>query len=122
MVREGGGRAEHARHPRQGDGVEPLGVEHGREDAEVGGRPELAHDEERIPFRGLRARISEKMVRSKFTAPHFTAEVQIDGVAPERGHGANKRAAEQAAARKREEDERPPVDLVVRHRAQEIRG
>jgi len=31
-------------------------------------------------------------------APHFTAEVQIDGVAPERGHGANKRAAEQAAA------------------------
>jgi len=24
--------------------------------------------------------------------------VQIDGVAPERGHGANKRAAEQAAA------------------------
>ena len=31
-------------------------------------------------------------------APCFTAEVQIDGVAPERGHGANKRAAEQAAA------------------------
>jgi len=31
-------------------------------------------------------------------APHFTAEVQIGGVAPERGHGANKRAAEQAAA------------------------
>ena len=31
-------------------------------------------------------------------APRFTAEVQIDGVAPERGHGANKRAAEQAAA------------------------
>ena len=31
-------------------------------------------------------------------APHFTAEVLIDGVAPERGHGANKRAAEQAAA------------------------
>ena len=30
--------------------------------------------------------------------PQFTAEVQIDGVAPERGHGANKRAAEQAAA------------------------
>ena len=30
--------------------------------------------------------------------PRFTAEVQIDGVAPERGHGANKRAAEQAAA------------------------
>ena len=31
-------------------------------------------------------------------APRFTSEVQIDGVAPERGHGANKRAAEQAAA------------------------
>ena len=30
--------------------------------------------------------------------PRFTAEVRIDGVAPERGHGANKRAAEQAAA------------------------
>ncbi len=31
-------------------------------------------------------------------APRFTAEVQIDGVAPERGQGANKRAAEQEAA------------------------
>ena len=31
-------------------------------------------------------------------APRFTAEVQIDGIAPERGQGANKRAAEQAAA------------------------
>jgi ribonuclease-3 len=31
-------------------------------------------------------------------APRFTAEVQIDGVAPERGQGANKREAEQAAA------------------------
>jgi ribonuclease III len=30
--------------------------------------------------------------------PRFTSEVQIEGVAPERGHGANKRAAEQAAA------------------------
>jgi len=30
--------------------------------------------------------------------PRFTAEVQIDGVAPERGNGANKREAEQAAA------------------------
>ena len=30
--------------------------------------------------------------------PRFTAEVQIGGVAPERGEGANKRAAEQAAA------------------------
>ena len=31
-------------------------------------------------------------------APRFTSEVQIDGVEPERGQGANKRAAEQAAA------------------------
>jgi ribonuclease-3 len=31
-------------------------------------------------------------------APRFTAEVQIDGVAPERGQGANKREAEQEAA------------------------
>jgi ribonuclease-3 len=31
-------------------------------------------------------------------APRFTAEVQIEGVAPERGQGANKQAAEQAAA------------------------
>ena len=31
-------------------------------------------------------------------APRFTAEVQIEGVAPERGKGANKREAEQAAA------------------------
>ena len=30
--------------------------------------------------------------------PRFTTEVHIDGVAPERGEGANKRAAEQAAA------------------------
>jgi ribonuclease-3 len=30
--------------------------------------------------------------------PLFTVEVQIDGVAPERGQGENKRAAEQAAA------------------------
>jgi ribonuclease-3 len=31
-------------------------------------------------------------------APRFTAEVQIEGVAPQRGQGANKREAEQAAA------------------------
>jgi ribonuclease-3 len=30
--------------------------------------------------------------------PRFTVEVQIEGMAPERGQGANKRAAEQAAA------------------------
>ena len=31
-------------------------------------------------------------------APHFTTEVQINGHKPARGHGASKRAAEQAAA------------------------
>ena len=31
-------------------------------------------------------------------APRFTAEVQIEGVSPERGQGTNKREAEQAAA------------------------
>lgn len=31
-------------------------------------------------------------------APRFTAEVHVEGVAPERGEGSNKRAAEQAAA------------------------
>ena len=31
-------------------------------------------------------------------APRFTAEVQVEGVTPERGEGANKRQAEQAAA------------------------
>lgn len=31
-------------------------------------------------------------------APRFTAEVEIDGIEPERGQGANKRQAEQAAA------------------------
>ena len=31
-------------------------------------------------------------------APRFTAEVQVEGIAPERGRGANKQAAEQAAA------------------------
>jgi ribonuclease-3 len=31
-------------------------------------------------------------------APRFTAEVAIDGIAPEQGQGATKQAAEQAAA------------------------
>lgn len=31
-------------------------------------------------------------------APRFTSEVQVEGIEPERGQGANKRAAEQAAA------------------------
>ncbi|MGH6734494.1 MAG: ribonuclease III [Methyloceanibacter sp.] len=46
-------------------------------------------------------------------APRFTAEVQVEGVAPERGQGANKRQAEQAAALAmllREGVWRPPAD------------
>lgn len=34
--------------------------------------------ETRIPFRGVRRKISEAMVRSKFTAPHFTVVEEID--------------------------------------------
>lgn len=46
-------------------------------------------------------------------APHFTAEVQVEGIAPERGEGTNKRQAEQAAALAllmREGVWRPPSD------------
>ncbi len=32
----------------------------------------------RVPLRGLRRRIAEKMVRSKFTAPHFTFVEELD--------------------------------------------
>jgi len=34
--------------------------------------------DERIPLRGLRKRIAEKMVRSKFTAPHSTFVEEVD--------------------------------------------
>jgi pyruvate dehydrogenase E2 component (dihydrolipoamide acetyltransferase) len=34
--------------------------------------------ETRVPFRGIRRKISEAMVRSKFTAPHFTVVEEID--------------------------------------------
>src|SRR5207302_2388079 len=34
--------------------------------------------EERIPLRGLRKRIAEAMVKSKFTAPHFTFVEECD--------------------------------------------
>lgn len=35
-------------------------------------------EDRRIPIRGLRKRIAEKMVRSKFTAPHFTFVEELD--------------------------------------------
>lgn len=34
--------------------------------------------EERVPLRGLRKKIAEKMVQSKFTAPHFTYMEELD--------------------------------------------
>jgi pyruvate dehydrogenase E2 component (dihydrolipoamide acetyltransferase) len=34
--------------------------------------------EKRIPFRGVRRKIAEAMVRSKFTAPHFTIVEEVD--------------------------------------------
>ncbi len=39
--------------------------------------PQAAADE-RIPLRGLRKKIAEKMVRSKFTAPHSTFVEEVD--------------------------------------------
>lgn len=37
-----------------------------------------AAEDQRIPLRGLRRKIAEKMVRSKFTAPHFTFVEEMD--------------------------------------------
>lgn len=34
--------------------------------------------EERLPLRGLRKKIAEKMVKSKFTAPHYTYVEEVD--------------------------------------------
>ena len=34
--------------------------------------------ETRVPFRGMRRKIAEAMVRSKFTAPHFTVVEEVD--------------------------------------------
>jgi pyruvate dehydrogenase E2 component (dihydrolipoamide acetyltransferase) len=41
-------------------------------------RPAPSGGEQRIPIRGLRKRIAESMVRSKFTAPHFTFVEECD--------------------------------------------
>jgi len=37
-----------------------------------------AAEDQRIPMKGLRKKIAEKMVRSKFTAPHFTFVEEVD--------------------------------------------
>src|SRR5207248_1208817 len=34
--------------------------------------------DQRVPIRGLRKKIAEKMVRAKFTAPHYTFVEEID--------------------------------------------
>ncbi|HZH02799.1 MAG TPA: dihydrolipoamide acetyltransferase family protein, partial [Myxococcaceae bacterium] len=39
---------------------------------------EPSAEDRRVPLRGLRKRIAEKMVRSKFTAPHFTFVEEVD--------------------------------------------
>lgn len=41
----------------------------------------LARGDERIALRGLRKKIAEKMVRAKFTAPHYTFVEEIDASA-----------------------------------------
>ena len=41
-------------------------------------RPRLARDGVRIPFRGMRRKIAETLVRSKHTAPHVTYVEEID--------------------------------------------
>lgn len=38
-----------------------------------------ARGDERVPLRGLRKKIAEKMVRSKFTMPHFAFVEEVDG-------------------------------------------
>jgi pyruvate dehydrogenase E2 component (dihydrolipoamide acetyltransferase) len=38
----------------------------------------LQRGDERVPLRGLRKKIAEKMVRAKFTAPHYTFVEEID--------------------------------------------
>ena len=37
------------------------------------------HGDERVPLKGLRKKIAEKMVRSKFTMPHFAFVEEVDG-------------------------------------------
>ncbi len=40
--------------------------------------PQALASDQRIPIRGLRKKIAEKMVRSAFTAPHFTFVEEVD--------------------------------------------
>jgi pyruvate dehydrogenase E2 component (dihydrolipoamide acetyltransferase) len=40
--------------------------------------PKVLANDERLPLRGLRRKIAAKMVKSKFTAPHFTFVEEVD--------------------------------------------
>ncbi len=42
---------------------------------------QVAKGDTRVPIRGLRKKIAEKMVKSKFTAPHYTFVEEIDATA-----------------------------------------
>ena len=60
----------------------PAGPPVGLADPRTPGAPTLAlvpeRDETRVPFRGVRRKIAEAMVRSKYTAPHFTVVEELD--------------------------------------------
>ncbi len=55
----------------------PSGAPAVRERPRLVPLPDAAQDQ-RIPMRGLRKKIAEKMVRSKFTAPHSTFVEEVD--------------------------------------------
>lgn len=46
--------------------------------APSGPPPSQMEGDQRIPLRGIRRKIAEKMVKSKFTAPHFTFVEEVD--------------------------------------------
>jgi pyruvate dehydrogenase E2 component (dihydrolipoamide acetyltransferase) len=60
----------------QGAGAAPVAARSARPAALTASR-----DDQRIPLKGLRRRVAEKMVRSKFTAPHYTFVEEMDASA-----------------------------------------
>ena len=91
-----GSRPQRRRAPRGRRGVRELRQPHARAAAASASRPRQLRPrgraqtprragafapgerETRIPFRGVRRKIAEAMVRSKFTAPHFTVVEEVD--------------------------------------------
>jgi pyruvate dehydrogenase E2 component (dihydrolipoamide acetyltransferase) len=63
------------------DQAAPVGAQAGKAPSRPQA-PALAlapdQDETRVPFRGVRRKIAEAMVRSKYTAPHFTVVEELD--------------------------------------------